>query len=399
MARRAARRLCLGLLLPALLAAGCWDRVEVNDVAIVSAAAVDRVEEEGLTRLALQIVIPARAGRPGAEGGGREGDSPVYTVVTAGRTAADAARRLQLETPRRLYWAHMRVLLIGEGAARAGLHPYLEFFTRQRDMRPVTRVAVTPGEALPHLQGVRPELERLPEEGFRELQAAPWGMPVRLIDLANMLGARGLDPAVPRMELGQVPVAPGSKPLLPEVRWGGAAVFRDERMAGWLGPEETRGLLWLKGEWRSGIITAQLPGEEGEVSMEVLRARIDRTVHWEGGRPAVAVRIEVEGNLQESEIRLDLGEPRAVARVERAVAAAIRERIFAALDVLRAAGSDAAGLGELVHRQFPARWRTLAPRWREIFPEVPVSVAVNVAVRRAGLVGKPRGLEEEELKK
>jgi len=45
------------LLLVALLAGGCWDRTEVNDIALVTAMAID-VGSEHPYRLSLQIILP-----------------------------------------------------------------------------------------------------------------------------------------------------------------------------------------------------------------------------------------------------------------------------------------------------------------------------------------------------
>lgn len=59
-----------------LLLGGCWDRVEINDLAIVTAAAID---EKGANRveLSLQIFVPKSMGGQGqGQGGGGGGEKP-----------------------------------------------------------------------------------------------------------------------------------------------------------------------------------------------------------------------------------------------------------------------------------------------------------------------------------
>ncbi len=54
----------------------------------------------------------------------------------------------------------------------------------------------------------------------------------------------------------------------------GAAVFRKDRLVGWLGKQETRGLLWVMGRVRSGIIVIEHPADSDEyVGLEILRAK------------------------------------------------------------------------------------------------------------------------------
>ncbi|GJM83562.1 hypothetical protein HMSSN139_60580 [Paenibacillus sp. HMSSN-139] len=53
-------RLTLAVLLPSLGLTGCWDRIEVNDVAFVLATSTDM--EQGQVRSTAQIALPSSLG-------------------------------------------------------------------------------------------------------------------------------------------------------------------------------------------------------------------------------------------------------------------------------------------------------------------------------------------------
>ncbi|GJM76942.1 hypothetical protein HMSSN036_91580 [Paenibacillus macerans] len=55
------------VLIPVLLT-GCWDRIEVNDIAFVLGSSTDR--EDGLIRSTVQIALPSQLGGAGSQGGG-----------------------------------------------------------------------------------------------------------------------------------------------------------------------------------------------------------------------------------------------------------------------------------------------------------------------------------------
>src|SRR4051812_18944723 len=105
------RSIAWGLLvtIPFLLT-GCWSRVEVNDLAIVSMMAIDQAEDGNL-RLWLHVVVPAKAGGPPGASPGGGGGLPFITLSATGRSILEASKQIQIQTSRRLFWAHMRVIL------------------------------------------------------------------------------------------------------------------------------------------------------------------------------------------------------------------------------------------------------------------------------------------------
>ncbi|MDG0790058.1 hypothetical protein OMP38_03720 [Cohnella ginsengisoli] len=57
---KACRIIAASMLLP--LSAGCWDRLEINDLALVMATGIDEVEE-GQVKLSVQIFVPKKSRR------------------------------------------------------------------------------------------------------------------------------------------------------------------------------------------------------------------------------------------------------------------------------------------------------------------------------------------------
>jgi spore germination protein KC len=379
-----------------LLLTGCWSRVEVNDLAIVSMVAIDRASD-GDIRLWLHVIVPARAGgAPGAGGMSAMPGNPYVTLSARGRTILEATHAIQSELPRRIFWAHARVILIGERLAREGTRPVADFLTRHRELRLTNYILVARGD-LEAMLASEVDLEKLPAEYIREIQRSRIAPVTTLRDWVEALASKGLDPMLGALELVQPPPgAPaGQKPAL-RVRTG--ALFRDDKLVEFAENRLARGILWLRGDLRLGVVTVTVPGSPGQTSVEWLTAGVNRTVRWENGRLVFYVDIATEGDVSETQAKLDLSDPQTLRRVEAALNQEIKRRVTMALTTMKEQKIDPAGMGELVHQHLPGVWKRVEATWRtETLPKCQFVVTVDARVRRTGLSSKPNGVRENEL--
>ncbi|HEY8449249.1 MAG TPA: Ger(x)C family spore germination protein, partial [Bacillota bacterium] len=278
----------LGLV--AVLLTGCWDRIEVNDLAIVKGIALDRAGPNAI-ELTVALTVPANVTPPGSPGG-PEAASPLANHAAQGSTVMEATSVLQEKLSRRLFWAHASVILIGEELARDGVAPVLEFFSRQRQPRLRMVVGVVPGRAADVLATMTP-LEVETPEAIREMSTFRTGVFVTLREFLIMVAAEGEEPVAARVENVRTgAVQPGGPmdptvsplqegPLQPAIT--GTAVFKGDRLVGWLDDHETRGLLWLRDELATATVTVPL-GDSRWVSFEMIRAMTQLQPRFAGDR-------------------------------------------------------------------------------------------------------------------
>ena len=391
------RSIALVLILISLQLAGCWSRVEVNDLAIVSLMAID-LTDDGQLQTWLQIVVPSRASGQGGGGSGPRTDLPYITVTGKGSTLLDASRSIQLALPRRLFWAHTRVVLLGENLARSGVRPILDFLTRHRELR-LTNYLMTVRGPLETLLAAPVDLDLLPAEYLREINRSQVGIATNVGDFARSLAARGADPITGVAEV----IPPGEaapEGQRPALKLAGSALYHKDRLVGYLDDRETRGVLWLRDEVQRGTITVGPDTLPGRVTMNWVRSKVKRSVQGSGGQVTIRIDAEAEADVGEQTTTLDLSDPKVLEAVERQMAAEVRERIELALSRMREANVDAAGLGELIHQQQPQVWKRLEKEWKQgKYQKTPVVVRATAHIRRTGLSNKPRGARDTELLK
>ncbi|MGQ9532247.1 MAG: Ger(x)C family spore germination protein, partial [Desulfotomaculales bacterium] len=277
------RRIALAtvLLVTLTFPAGCWDQREVEQLGIVLATAVDK-GHGGQLEVHVQVVVPRAlaGGGMGGMGGGGMTIRPYRHYSATGATVFEAMRQLSMEAPRRLFYAHNQVILIGEDLAREGLGEVLDFFDRSTQIRRHIWLLITKHGQVHEVLMAPSPLELIPAQRLvgiiRERSLSSRFAPQRLGDFVEMLEAKGQEPftalaaLVPtRVEKGKgpgggqeaggregdrgVPEFAAEPPA--DIRLSGAAVFLGDRMVGALDERETRGLLWVRGEVRGGSMT------------------------------------------------------------------------------------------------------------------------------------------------
>ena len=382
----------LCLLLPLLLS-GCWNRRELDAISVVEAIGIDRLEN-GQVSLTYQILRPSGVKGSSSSGEKGGGGKSVWLVTATGETVFDAIRNATKQVDRRSYFAHNKVIVIGEESAKSGIAPLLDLATRDPELRELVYVFITKGKARDIIEAEHPQ-EKIPAKGIENLAKATRASSkvpqVVLVDVLKNLVSKTNDPFIPGIELTE---RREDETVGKIVELHETAIFKDDKLVGWFSPEETRGLLWILGEVKSGIIVVSSPGDESRnVALEIIRASSKVTPEMNEGKLTVTVEVKEEGNLAEQMSQVDLNKPDAFKQLEEKQAAVIEEEIRAAINKAQKWGVDIFKFGEKYHRKFPAEWPELEENWDEEFPNIEVNIVVDAKLRNMGTTSEPIGAE------
>ncbi|GJM79960.1 spore germination protein GerC [Paenibacillus sp. HMSSN-139] len=384
-----------------LLLPGCWSRNEINDIAVVTAIGIDKQKDQ--YTVSLQVPISRLLG-PAISGGGTNTklvSDAARTISETGATIMEAYRKIQQKVPREIYFTHSRIIIFGQELAQSGILPVMDFFERYRQPQLASYILVTKGKALDVLS-YKPKIESLAGHQFREELTNGSVLAIHAKDFMNALMNDGIEPSA-----GQVEVISGynrrkkennraePRPARREddhrhARDGG---FKDDKLVGWLDDEETRGLLWIKNEVKSGsVITIAVPETEGggTISAQLNACKTKVTPNIGGDEPSLGLRINSGVEIYENNSRLDLSDPRTVEKVEKMMEAAALTRIGEVLDkVQKEWRADIFGFGDAFYRKYPKVWnQELKKQWDDRFPYLPVRITVQVKVVGTGLSNK-----------
>jgi spore germination protein KC len=376
---------------------GCWDRREPDVLGFITMAAFDIKPDSGLFRVIVQVANPLGEEGGQQEGGGGGGKKPPFWVVEAtGHTIYEAIKNLEVLSSRKLVWTHNEAVLFSEELSRKGIRRVLDFLDREREPRPTARPFVVQGDVRRLLEADFP----LEETGATAVSKQLFSIRLErsvLPDVESLrilfhhLAAPGLELILPRIAVLEQEGKDREKSgRINPARISGAAVFRGDRLVGFLDDRETSGYLWLKGDVSRATLVLKCPGSEEELlTVEVFESDAKLEPKIEGDRVRFKASIRAESSIQEFACRDLPLEEEFINSLNRRMAIVIRNEIAMSLEKARELEADVFGLGNIIYRTRPRDWKRLEEKWEEIFPAVMVDIEVEAVIRRYGLVLEP----------
>lgn len=377
-------------LLVLLLTTGCWDRTEVNDIAIVMAAAIDK-DKEGY-RVSVMIPLVGNMGGASGGGGGSGGDRPYTIDSDTGRTIREAGDRLQARMSRRLFYGHRKVLLVGEELAKENIPDTLDIAARLAENRLTSFMAVTKGNAYEMLNAA-PKLERFPAEALRELLKSDGMIKIQVKDAAHQLNEKGKDAILPYVEVVK---SKGSHKPNEEIQLSGFAYTREGKMIGVTREDETIGIRWLsRSSFKPYLETVET--DNGLVSVTIRRGKCTIKPYLSGGSLQYRVEAVGEGTILEAMDNKEYEHKNSVELLEQRLESKIAEEIKAVERLVKERRTDIPGFGLLLSRAYPALWkREWSSKWPAALEDAQLHAKVNIVINRTGMFSKNIGLKEHQ---
>ncbi|NLO82338.1 MAG: Ger(x)C family spore germination protein [Clostridiales bacterium] len=362
---------------------GCSGGREINDLEIVIGMGVDKDESTGNVLLTAQIVKEGKVGRSGNDGG--EESKAFWNVSSTGRSIFDAVRQITNKTGNRLFVSHNQVVVFGKDIAAEGLQKYIDFFLRAHEMRPAALILVAEDRAS-DVMDIKPETEKFPAVNIAKL-VKNYGFTSHLYKV-NMK-----DFAECLMSATTAPLAPLVSVLRnkeeKDIYVSGMAVFKNGKMVGKLNRDEVRGLLWVLGKVKSGVILISSPGGQGNAVLEIIKAKSKVTPEIKDGKIVIHVIIKEESSLSEQITTENLATNSAFEKMQKASAEIIRQEIMAAFHKSRELNADIFGFGEMLHKKYSNEWRMLENKWDDIYPNIELRIDVETKIIKTDLLKKP----------
>lgn len=374
-----------------LLLSGCWNRRELNELAIAVAAGVDWVDDR--YRLTVQVAIPGQV--TSKKSGGPQAPATLYTAE--GDTIFEASRRMTQVSPRKIYFSHLRMFLMDEAMAREGIAKVLDLLSRDHEFRPDFYLVITRGATAEETLKIMTQMETIPANKLYEsLQTSEkaWSasMTVTLDELINDLTSSGKHPVLTGLiitgdrDIGRTTKNVENIDTPGQLKYSGLAVFKLDKLIGWLNEKDSRNYRLISGDVKSSVSFIPCKNE-GKIIIETLRTDSKLKGRIVESRPEMDIRINMEGNIGAVECSgLDLSEPATVRELEAEMEENLKRSLESVVDKVQSKFKvDIFGFGEAFRRSHPREWKEMEKTWNErYFPNLKTNIHVDYKIRRTG---------------
>lgn len=368
------------ILLLGILVSGCWDSIEIQKRAFIIGVGVDAISAgpSPQDKFLVSVEIPKLA----SAAQGQSGEVPgAYLLQATGSTVFTALRHMAARSNLSLFFGHMRLLVIGEEAARRGLENILDVWERGTEASRRFRVVVANGEAREVLSVAAPTTEvtslfiydvmdNTTKTSHFITGSTYGGILMALHETGNVL--------LPR-------VTPGKE----DVVVAGSGIIKDWKLVGWLDEVETRAVGLILGYIRGGTIDLiDYPNDANRVTLEILNASRQLRPRITGDEVTVDIRVNVQVRVAEAEVEEQVADQEYLQKAEALAAEQLKEDIEKVIAKLQKEfQADVIGLGWLIQRDMTKDWQHLKDNWSEIFSRAKTNVEVTVRIREIGMVG------------
>ncbi|MBP1174195.1 MULTISPECIES: Ger(x)C family spore germination protein [unclassified Paenibacillus] len=377
-----------------LLLTGCWNRRELNELAIAVGMGIDKQGDQ--FRVSIQVVDPGKASAKKGAGGG----APATLYTEEADTIFEAIRKITTLSPRKIYFSHLRICVIGESVATEGMAKSLDLLSRDHQFRTDFYIVVSKDTSAEDTLKIMTPLDPIPANDlFSSLETSQknWSpsMTVTLDELISALTSEGMQPVltglriVGNKEMGETSSNVQKIDPFSRLQYSGLAVFRKDRLIGWLNETESRGYNFIRGKVQSSVGFVACP-RGGKVVSEIIRTQTTIKGSVYRGEPQVNIKMQVEANVGEVECNdLDLTQVGTIYDIEKKEEEKIEEIMkMAVRKAQKSYKADIFGFGEAIHRADPRTWKSIKKNWDyEHFAELPVNIKVNFKIRRLGTIG------------
>lgn len=383
------------LALAMLVMSGCWSRKELNDLAVIVALGIDQ-HKDGY-KVSAQVLNPNEVRILG----GSRGGSPVVTYRSVGTTVPGALQRLLAQAPRLLYLAHVRVVVLGEALARKGLTDTLDFIARSPQLRTDFFLLVARDSEAEEILDVATPFEHVPASSLYSsilISHQKWAATgkVTLQDFIVELERGGSAPVLSGVEVIGDPAKGNSLNNVRDIRpstmlqHAGLAVFRDDRLVGWLGESSSKTTNYVLNEVDETNTFVDCP-DEGIIGLSITQSKSEIKARLtDNGMPAFTVLLHLEADLNTAQCSVDLTDPAMIRTIEDNAVAKYNERMERNIhNVQERFAADIYGFGEALHRQHPKIWKKYRSEWNDMFKTVHVDVDTKLKVKRVGSIIQP----------
>lgn len=367
------------ILLYSLVLVGCWNKHEINAVAIVIGVGIDKIDD--------QYSVTAQVIKPLQEGSGGE-ELSTWSITSSGETIGDAINELNNISARPLYWPHLQIIIFNEAIAKEGLGQVISWFIRDRSSRAGAFVVVTRGTAEDLLNHTI-ELGDMPAESMASFldTAEVRNIPLNKLTLTNLvsiLSTPGIDATLDVFALKTI------RGKIETYQITGTAILKKDQLVGYLPNEIDDAIQMANNKYKRAVISTICPNEETSyITFRVTDFENDLSLTFSNETPTVTMNIFIEGNINDQECSIDLLDPKNISESEDLIKEKIQQMIQTAYKETTDLDADIYGFGREIRRKHPKIWKEIQDEDRAYLKDVKLEVHVDANIRRTGLIIDP----------
>ena len=376
------------ILFASLTVSGCTfafpEKYPIEDVQNILVAGIDI--EDGT--IVMTVVVDTL--EQGATANEQKKGTQIYQAE--GKTIFEAKRKLHEFTEKRVTWNHLKYIVIGEDAAKAGIDQCLNYFCENHETKLLADLLVAKETTAQDLfEQISSGEESLPDHLdslFNELARTAKAYEVRLLDYATVRERTWVDLYIPTLQIEEIEQKSDSSSQSQQseteqpsyiAKLEGYALFQDDSLAGYVDGDAAKDINFVINGIDNTIVTIQ-DMDDRYTGLEVIQSTADITPDFD--TLSVTVSISVMANLAEYSESIILPNEEFIVYLENKQSQLLRENVQQTLEALQKEKTDIVGFGDAFYHSDPEKFSEMEDNWQQIFSDLKITVQVETKIDR-----------------
>lgn len=365
---------------------GCYNYKELNDLAITSAIGIDK-SDNGY-KVTAQVVNTQKEGTDNNS----SSDPKIIIYEHTSKTVQEAVRYMVLESPKRLYPNHMQVIIISEDVAKDGILESLDLFFRDSELQKNFYVLISKDVSANQILKTLTPADSIVSSNIKK-------------SLESDSSYLGITELVTYDELINTYLNPNKEISLPSVTLKGKkkgsdkidnieqsdsstkvvlsqmAIFKDDKMIGYLDDKQSIALSFIKEKINNTIIKYKCNG--GYVVVETTNSKSSINVDNKGN-----FRIKISGDAAINEVSCDINleNDNSISKINKQVNKEIKKNVNNTIKYVKNNyNSDIFNFLDILYKNQYSLYKKISSDWyKDKFKDSKIDIDVDIKVVEKG---------------
>lgn len=369
------------LLLIMFTLTGCYDNKELNNIAILTATEINKVDDN--------YIINAEVVNPQAPDKQTTKASPFIIYTGVGKTIQEAYRQIKLSSSRYLYPEHLQVLIINENLAKEDISEVLDFYLRDPSIR--TEFNVLIGRDKDILSTTTP-IEEISSSSINEtIKTNNRFQGVSNLTTLNELTIMSLNPnteiILPSIKLKNITKEADTEENINNTKidtmyeLSGLAIFKNNKLLGYLDNNQSISFNILKNQIKSSVFSYECQKNK-YLSAEIINNKSKIAVKDN----QITINVTTNVTINESNCNLKLNENKNIKSLEKDLSIYLKNNLESDIDFIRNKyNSDVFGFLDEIYKHNYREYLKVKDNWyTSTYKEHPINITTKVNIISKG---------------
>lgn len=377
------KKICLMLLLLFPILTGCYNYRELNDLAIVTAMSIEK--DNDAYKVTVQVVNSKK------EQDVSKGTQPDFiTYSKSSKSIQIALREMVLSSPKKIYGAHIQILLIDEELAKEEIDEILDWLLRDPEIRDEFYVLISQDK---DVLDILTPLDNLSSENItNSLKTTNKYLGLSSLttynDLINVYLNKKQELALPSLKIvgneseGKEEENLETSDADAEVEISNMAVFKDNTMLGYLTQEESIAYNFVKNNITNTLITSNY--DDGFIVNEIIESKT--MIDANPKKNKITLKIKGTASISEVTTTQNIKDLNSFKKVQEKLNTDVEKLIKDSIkSTIEKYNSDIYGFEDLYYKTDYKYYNKIKDKWyEEIFKNIDIEVKSDITIQEKG---------------